>query len=245
VATDLFTGEEVVLRSGDVIDAVRASFSMPGMFTPMRYGRRVLVDGGLVNPVPVSVARDMGAEVVIAVDLNHDIVAGKGPVASAGGAAGGSGGSGTDRGVPADATANSGRAARDSVRSTPSNVSSPSSSATNGGPGRMRLLRAAMARLDERLRREDHRLSAEAKQTAPDPEPLPGIVDVVLTSLNIMETQITRIRLDMDPPDLLIRPALGSVRFLDFHRAGEIIDAGYRAAKEALAEAPAGWWRGR
>jgi len=77
VATDIVSGEEIVIRSGDVIEAVRASISVPGIFTPVRSNGRVLVDGGLTNPVPVSAARAMGADIVIAVDLNHEIVAGK------------------------------------------------------------------------------------------------------------------------------------------------------------------------
>ena len=74
VSTDLNTGDEVVIREGDIIEAVRASISIPGIFTPVRSNGRVLVDGGLVNPVPVSVAREMGADFVIAVDLSHGIV---------------------------------------------------------------------------------------------------------------------------------------------------------------------------
>jgi len=74
VATELETGREVWLRQGSVIDAVRASIALPGLFTPARYGDRLLVDGGLVNPVPVSLCRAMGADVVIAVDLNWDLI---------------------------------------------------------------------------------------------------------------------------------------------------------------------------
>lgn len=72
VATALHTGDEVWLRHGSVADAVRASFALPGLFTPVWRDGRVLVDGGLVNPVPVSLARALGAELVIAVDLNSD-----------------------------------------------------------------------------------------------------------------------------------------------------------------------------
>ena len=70
VATDLNTGEEVVMREGDVISAVRASMSIPGVFCPVERQGRVLVDGQLVNPVPVSACRALGADVVIAVDVN-------------------------------------------------------------------------------------------------------------------------------------------------------------------------------
>ena len=74
VATDLQTGREVWLRDGSVAEAVRASIALPGLFSPLRRGGQLLVDGGLVNPVPVSLARAMGADVVLAVDLGADVV---------------------------------------------------------------------------------------------------------------------------------------------------------------------------
>ena len=69
VATDLRSGEEVVMRTGDVLSAVRASMAIPGVFRPVAREGRVLVDGGLVNPLPVRACRDMGADRVIAVDI--------------------------------------------------------------------------------------------------------------------------------------------------------------------------------
>ena len=69
VATDISTGEEVVLREGSLVEAVRASISLPGIFTPVRIKGRYLVDGGLVSEVPVSVCREMGAEYVIGVNV--------------------------------------------------------------------------------------------------------------------------------------------------------------------------------
>lgn len=74
VATDLVTGHEVWLREGDLIDAMRTSFSLPGVFEPMEHDNRWLVDGALVNPVPVSVCRALGAQMTIAVNLNADII---------------------------------------------------------------------------------------------------------------------------------------------------------------------------
>ncbi|OIO57370.1 MAG: patatin [Alphaproteobacteria bacterium CG_4_10_14_0_2_um_filter_63_37] len=74
VATDMLTGREVWLRQGPVIDAVRASIALPGIFRPHCVDNRWLIDGGVVNPVPVSLCKAMGAEVVIAVNLNGDIV---------------------------------------------------------------------------------------------------------------------------------------------------------------------------
>ncbi len=70
VATDMDTGSEVWLREGSMLKAVRASCALPGLFSPSRHGERWLIDGGIVNPVPVSVCYAMGAEVVIAVNLN-------------------------------------------------------------------------------------------------------------------------------------------------------------------------------
>ncbi|THF62462.1 patatin-like phospholipase RssA [Pseudothauera rhizosphaerae] len=74
VATELESGREVWLRQGSVADAVRASIALPGLISPTVHDGRVLVDGGLVNPVPVSLCRAMGADVVIAVDLGSDLV---------------------------------------------------------------------------------------------------------------------------------------------------------------------------
>ena len=74
VATDLTSGHEVWLQEGSLMDAIRASISMPGIFTPFKQGEQWLVDGGLVNPVPVSLCRAMGADIVIAVNLNSDIM---------------------------------------------------------------------------------------------------------------------------------------------------------------------------
>ena len=74
VATDLQRGREVWLREGGVSDAVRASIALPGLFTPVQRDGSWLVDGGLVNPVPVSLCRAMGADIVIAVDLNADLL---------------------------------------------------------------------------------------------------------------------------------------------------------------------------
>ena len=66
VTTDVETMEEFIIKEGSVIEAVRASMSMPGVFTPVRWHNRFLIDGGVVNPIPVEVVRSMGADIVIA-----------------------------------------------------------------------------------------------------------------------------------------------------------------------------------
>lgn len=184
IATDIATGEEVAIGSGDLIEAVRASIAVPGIFTPVRSDGRILVDGGLVNPVPVSAVRAMGADLVIAVDLNHDIV--------------------TGRSAHSEALAtNGGKLAQ---------------AATQVLTGLGSLENPVLAQFLEWLHRE----------------PLPGIFDVLLASIYIMQARITQHTLRLDPPEILIQPPLGAVRFMDYDRAQEVVDIGYRSALQAL-----------
>ena len=73
IATEIGTGHEIWITRGMLQDAMRASYALPGIFPPIRLGERWLVDGALVNPVPVSVARALGARLVIAVNVNTDM----------------------------------------------------------------------------------------------------------------------------------------------------------------------------
>jgi NTE family protein len=75
VATEVRTGHEIWLTHGRMVDAMRASYALPGIFSPVMVGDRWLVDGALVNPVPVSAARAFGAEIVIAANLSSDVFA--------------------------------------------------------------------------------------------------------------------------------------------------------------------------
>lgn len=73
VATEIGTGHEIWLSQGPLVDAIRASYALPGIFRPVRFNDRWLFDGALVNPVPISVCRALGARYVIAVNLNFDL----------------------------------------------------------------------------------------------------------------------------------------------------------------------------
>jgi NTE family protein len=201
VATDIVNGEEVVVRSGDVIEAVRASISVPGIFTPVRSNGHILVDGGLTNPVPVSVARAMGADIVIAVDLNHEIINGKNmkPLLPAAKAA------------SADETGMFARWA-----------------------GNYRL---SMSDLKQKLLSGDDAASAQLRKWI-STEPLPSIFEVLLASINIMETRIAQTSLRLERPDVIIQPPLGHIRFLEFGRAEEIIAIGYEHTQRQLAQLP-------
>jgi len=66
-ATDINTGEAIIIKQGDLLEAIRASLAFPGIFSPVRFGQRFLVDGGLCNPIPTDVARNLGAERIIGV----------------------------------------------------------------------------------------------------------------------------------------------------------------------------------
>jgi NTE family protein len=84
IATELGSGHEIWLTHGRVVDAARASYALPGLFTPVRLGGRWLVDGALVNPVPVSAVRALGARLVIAINLNSDMLGRGGTISSHG-----------------------------------------------------------------------------------------------------------------------------------------------------------------
>ncbi|MFZ5608015.1 MAG: patatin-like phospholipase family protein [Pseudomonadota bacterium] len=154
VATDLVTGEEIWLREGPVVEAVRASIALPGIFTPVRRGPHILADGGLVNPVPVAAGRALGADKIIAVNLQADY---KGRAAAAG-------------------------------------------------------------------------LSPEG------PLPKRAGVSITRASVGLLLRTLTKLRLDVDAPDVLIAPTIGHVDVADFRRAAELIRLGREAAHGALPE---------
>jgi NTE family protein len=196
VSTDLSTGQEVIIDEGDVIEAVRASISVPGIFTPVKKDDIILVDGGLVNPVPVNVVRDMGADFVIAVDLNHDIIEKK-----------------------------------RSIKRLPSSggINTSAREASHDIKIKNRILKA----LNEKLETIDLPALTQIKRWM-SRDPMPNIFEVLLGAINIMEVQITTARLKIDPPDLLIQPKLGHIRFLEFNRAQEAIDRGYQETMKKI-----------
>jgi len=77
VAADMYSGDQVVLDTGNLLNALRASMSYPGLFAPVFHKGRWLIDGGVVDPVPVGVARAMGSDIVIAVNLDSQLVSRK------------------------------------------------------------------------------------------------------------------------------------------------------------------------
>ena len=184
VATDLQRGREVWLREGGVSDAVHASIALPGLFTPVQRDGSWLVDGGLVNPVPVSLCRAMGADIVIAVDLNSDLL---------------------------------GRHLKPRPTKAPRKRTSPETESLADSV--MARIQSGMAQLGI-----DH-------DNGPRP---PAMLDVLASSINIMQVLITRSRLAGEPADVLITPRLADLGLLEFHRAGVAIEAGRRATEAAM-----------
>lgn len=177
VATDLRRGREVWLREGGVSDAVRASIALPGLFTPAQRDGSLLVDGGLVNPVPVSLCRAMGADLVIAVDLNADLL---------------------------------GRHLK---------------------PRRARADPESLA--DSVMARIQTGMSQLGLNSDNGSRP-PAMLDVLASSINIMQVLITRSRLAGDPADVMVTPLLANLGLMEFHRASIAIDAGRRAMEAAI-----------
>lgn len=195
VATDLYTGSEVAIKQGDIIEAVRASISVPGIFTPVRKNDGILVDGGLVNPVPVDIVRQMGADFVIAVDLNREMVG----------------------------------------RKRLGNISFQETSNLHfiKKRKRKRTVNKILESLSDKISSVDLSALTQIKQWK-GKEPLPSIFEVLISSINIMERQITATKLKINPPDLLIQPSLGHINFLEFNRAKEAISQGYEETKLKL-----------
>ena len=142
ITTEVGTGHEIWLTRGRLVDAMRASYALPGIFPPVRIGGRWLVDGALVNPVPVSAARALGARLVIAVNLNTDIL-GRGMIMA---------GHGSDDSEP---PARDRQAERRGFRtcSAASARSSASSSAAAAGPGIPTVMVEAFNIMQDRITR--------------------------------------------------------------------------------------------
>jgi NTE family protein len=228
VATELDTGRELWLRDGAVADAVRASIAIPGLFTPIWHDGVWLVDGGLSNPVPVSAARAMRADCVIAIDLNHDILNGRDlggaidtvprevPVPPAAASQTGVAGESGERGEGGDA----GQAPE--LPELLAEAGPPLVLRRNGKPFPRWLQPSATA-------------GSEDVRVAPPPSArVPSMLSSIAQSIDIMQVRITRSRLAGEPADVLIQPRLGGMGIFDFHRAAPAIAEGRAAVQYML-----------
>ena len=185
VATELGTGHEVWLNKGSLVNALKASFALPGIFRPVKINGRWLIDGALVNPSPVSVCRALGARIVIAVNLSCDLL-------------------------------NKGGVIHDQA-----NFAEPAG-----------LLD------DQRLPGSNGRAALHLlhRQIFGRSKEVPGISSVMMDAINITQDRIARSRLAGDPPDISIAPKTGHIGLFEFHRAGEAMALGARAAEKQIDE---------
>ncbi|MFC1784019.1 patatin-like phospholipase family protein [Candidatus Neomarinimicrobiota bacterium] len=185
IATDLNTGEKVIIDSGNIIESIRASLSVPGVFTPVNLNNKWLVDGGLVDPVPVKVVREMGADIVIGIDLNSRL----------------------------------------SNSNFPKKIKKPDKAKPS-----LKERNELIARISAQYGNAEKAVKKQISRWY-TPSSRPNILDVLGSSIGIMEEQITRINLAMDPPDILIQPRLGNLKMFDFDQAEQSIQEGYTQAK--------------
>ena len=190
VTCDLRTGYEVWLQQGPVIPAIRASYALPGAFEPVRIDGRYMIDGALVNPVPVSACRALGAHMVIAVSLSGDAF---GPI-------------GTAHEVDFETP----ELADDDLPEV-----------------------AIMAHQSLNKLRPD-RVLLKSLLGGTKPGKSPRLGSVMMGSLNIVMDRIGRSRLAGDPPDVFVAPRIGHIGMLEFTRAEELIERGYRAMRHEI-----------
>jgi NTE family protein len=164
VATDLIEQREIWLNEGPLFDAIRASIAIPTVFTPHVYRGRVLVDGGLLNPIPIAPALNQAADVIIAVNLNAHS-----------------------------------RSSRERAAKLARSVDPAKELAAEDG----------------------------------DPK-VPGIIEVVTASLDLMQNSIARMKLASYTPDIVIDVPRDASLFYEFYRAEELIALGGECARRAL-----------
>lgn len=207
VCTDIRTGHEIWLHDGPLIEALRASYALPGVFAPVVHAGRHLVDGALVNPVPVSACRMYEPDVVIAVDLNSETF-GRGTVIRA----------------SHYEQRECGRDGEEQQR--PAEARSPNWLSFFGSTDHRGLAAAENSACAQRT----------LSQPRVQPKTHLGTMGVMMEAFNIIQDRITRARMAGDPPDFTIRPKLFAVGLADFHKADEAIRTGYLEGRKRIRE---------
>lgn len=195
-ATDLFSGRETWLTQGSLKHALRCSCAIPGILAPFQHEGRWMVDGATVNPVPVSLCKAMGADFVIAVDLNSD----KSNLSA----------KNQDKVIQAeqpDALPNS----EQQLPTMP--LDYPPENSKEPSPFD-KLLSSGRQFLQQRKEKQEERAKT------------PDLFAVMSGCIDIMQDRITRSQLAGDPPDLVIQPKLSDYGIMDFDKAKELIKIG-------------------
>ncbi|WP_299598191.1 patatin-like phospholipase family protein [uncultured Microbulbifer sp.] len=212
VATDLHSGQEIWLQQGNLQDAVSASCSIPGLLSPKSLSGRWLVDGAVVNPVPVDVCRAMGATTVIAVDVTEDapplLDREHGEVRSVI----------SEKSSPVDQPILA--AEKEQIEDHDAEPEATDKAAENG-------VAAGFSRLMEQGREHLNHLrkNREARATPP------GMFDTMRQAMEILERRHKRVRMMGAPPDVLILPKVGDIGGNEYARAAEAIELGEKETR--------------
>jgi len=219
VAVDLLAQREVWFSRGSLFDAIRASIAIPTVLRPHHYQGRTLVDGGLLNPVPITpTLRDL-TDCTIAVDINAPAETPEGGIAATGVVDTAPASGDVTFGSVADALAGGVPAA-----TAPAESERPLAAGveTASAPGvRARIAEFIAGLVDKRERK-------------PEAAPEPGLLELFARSLDVVQETVTRFKLAAQPPDLIIRIPRNVGAFYEFHRATEIIEIGRERTREAL-----------
>jgi NTE family protein len=223
VATDLYSGREVDFTKGSVVDAVRASCAIPGLFPPVCINDRWLVDGGVVNPVPVNLCRQMGADIVFAINLSADFR----PQSLLQ--------------IQREHEKNQQKTSDFFKRSQAQiqqwfKKSSSSDDLEDEDETTRALDEQTQSTQDDRNENAiDILEQANQEEDVSDQTiktmPAPSILNAMSGSLDILQARVTRSRLAGDPPDILIEPQLRDFGMMEFYRATEMIEEGRNSVK--------------
>jgi len=204
VATDVNTGEEVIIKEGSVVEAVRASISIPAIFMPVKLKNRFLIDGGIVNPVPVKVVKDMGATFVIACNVIQEPKKRK--------------------------TFNLSKKQKFPMSISKSRTKNLGLLAMNKkidelvreNKNRLQKFQKFIGGLKERFYKGAQRIDADT----------PTVFDVILQAIYAMEYEIARLKIK--EANIVVSPNTGYIAALEFYRGTEAISEGYKAAMKAI-----------
>ncbi len=183
IATDILTGKMIVLDKGDLTTAIRASISLPIIFSPVTYGKYKLLDGGLVNPTPVDIVRKQNIDTVIAVNLRRFETYGVNHIAE-----------------------------------------TKDKSLSDNELKKLSLNEKIQFFIKNPLHYINNR----------DETPDPKFWEILYQMFIIVQVQISELTIQIAQPDILIEPDAGKYKLLEFNKAEELIEIGYRTARSKL-----------
>lgn len=206
VATDVNTGEEVIIKEGSVVEAVRASISIPVVFMPVKFKDKFLIDGGIVNPVPVNVIKKMGATSVIACNVIQSL--------------------GERNAAKKRESLKTKKVVAEKVVPNKSALFAIVENQINS------IIQENSGKI-EKLQKVVNDLKGKIPGISQDVDVnTPNMFDVLTQALYAMEYEI--VKLKAQEADVMITPEVGNIATLEFYRGEETILEGYKAAKEAL-----------